>query len=254
MPELDLRAGRGLRAGRSRGFRIRHAYEQLREMIIWGSLPPGTRLVGGELEEQLGVSRTPIRSALNRLVAEGYVVSSGGTKEFLSVAPLTQQDAAELFEMVGYLESIAARKAALLSLKARTALVARLRGFNREIAQVARSSRPSSSRIFDLDLAFHRTLIEAGAGPRLRKHLEALKPQVERYDRLYISAYFHDMHETIEEHERIARVLRAGEPDAAEKAVQRNWHCSAERLATVIARAGDRGTRRPVPSRSRAAS
>ena len=97
-------------------------------------------------------------------------------------------------------------------------------------------------------------MIEVGAGPRLLKQLQALKPQVERYDRVYISAYFHDMHETIEEHERIARAILAGDPDESEGAVQLNWRCSAERLAAVIATMGNRGTWRPVPARSRAAS
>ena len=210
-------------------------------MIVRGTLPPGARLVESELESQFHVSRTPIRSALNRLVTEGYVVGTGGTKEFLSVAPPSEDDALELFEMVGHLESIAARKAASFDFKTRSGLAARLREYNREIVKAAKAAQPDAARIFDLDVLFHHAFIEAGSGPRLLKHLDALKPQVERYDRLYTSAYSRDMEPSIAEHEKIVSAFRAGEPPLAELAVQRNWRNSADRLAIVIRTIGDKG-------------
>jgi len=218
-------------------------------MIVWGGLPPGTRLVEIELEQQLDVSRTPIRSALNRLVAEGHVVSSGGRKEFLKVAPLSRDDAIELFEMVGHLESIPARTVALLEPKARAEIAAKLRACNREIAKADKARQSDASQLFDLDARFHQVFVDAGAGPKLHKHLQLLHSQVERYDRLYMSAYFRHLEPTLAEHERIAGAIQRGDADAAETAVRLNWTNSGERLTVVIGAVGGGGTWRPGPLR-----
>ena len=102
--------------GVGRGERISHAYDKLREIIVRGRMAPGTRIIEADVADRLGVSRTPARSALHRLQQEGYVVAVDRSKERrLMVAPLTQDDARELFEIVGQLEGLAARGAAALT-------------------------------------------------------------------------------------------------------------------------------------------
>jgi hypothetical protein len=69
------------------------------------------------------VSRTPVRGALQRLQQEGYVVDpSGGRLARPTVAPLTSEDARELFHIVAELEGLAARGAAELAPAPRRAL------------------------------------------------------------------------------------------------------------------------------------
>src|SRR5580704_15766632 len=102
------------RQAKTRGFRVGLAYNRLREMIVWGTLAPGMRLVESELMTQLDLGRTPIRTALHRLQSEGFVVGTGKGKESLRVSPLTRTDATDVFEIVGALESIAIRHAAAL--------------------------------------------------------------------------------------------------------------------------------------------
>ena len=53
------------------------AYEHLRELIVLGRLAPGSRLIETEIADRLGLSRTPIRSALQRLMQEGYISGPG---------------------------------------------------------------------------------------------------------------------------------------------------------------------------------
>src|SRR5882724_1747370 len=48
-------------------------YDSLVELVVTGALRPGQHLVEGELAEQLGVSRQPVREALQRLESEGWV-------------------------------------------------------------------------------------------------------------------------------------------------------------------------------------
>ncbi|MFA5027334.1 MAG: GntR family transcriptional regulator [Candidatus Methylomirabilota bacterium] len=59
------------------------AYSQLKQMILYHKLSPGQRLQGRDLAEELGVSRTPVREALNRLENDGLVVSLEGKGQFV---------------------------------------------------------------------------------------------------------------------------------------------------------------------------
>jgi DNA-binding GntR family transcriptional regulator len=51
------------------------AYDQLEELIVTLQLPPGSPVTGGELAERLGIGRTPVREALQRLARENLVVA-----------------------------------------------------------------------------------------------------------------------------------------------------------------------------------
>src|SRR3954471_8376666 len=118
---------------------VSRAYEELRSLIVWGQLPPGARIAERAVADRLGLSRTPIRSALHRLQQEGFVASAGrGTDQRLIVAPLTSEDGQEVFRLVGHLEGLAARTAASLPKAARVDIVRRLRTINRELAVESR--------------------------------------------------------------------------------------------------------------------
>lgn len=85
-------------------------YEALREEIISWRIPAGTALSEVDLAERLGVSRTPLRSALARLALEGLIDTSRGRTGF--VADVSATSVAELFELREVLEVQAARLAA----------------------------------------------------------------------------------------------------------------------------------------------
>ncbi len=227
----------------TRGDRIARAYEQLRDLIIWGRLAPGSRIIESDIAERLGVSRTPVRSALHRLQQEGWITGVGRRKEHrLVIAPLTREDARELFEVVGAVEGLAARGAAALSPAPRKTLVEDLRARNAQLEPSARGQRPDPVRIFDADTGFHRRYVEAGAGPRLLALHDAVKPQAERYVRLYTSALVDEIGQSVVEHEAIIERIAAGSADGAQKAVERTWRNAAARLTRVIVSLGERGS------------
>lgn len=242
------RAVRGRRAGSTavevnRGERPAHVYRRLRELIVRGQLAPGTRLVETDIAERLGVSRTPVRAALQRLQQEGYVLSSTSLVQVRPiVAPLTREDASELFHIVGELEGLAARRAAALDGGARRQLAAEMRAVNVEFRAAADAAPPDHDRLHDLDAAFHRTYVNAAAGARLLAFLDAVKPQAERYERVYVSLLLSELHTSVAEHEAIIRAIRDGDADGAQRAVQTNWRNAGERLGLVIERAGARGS------------
>ena len=221
-----------------------NTFHRLRDLIVHGKLAPGSRVIEADLADRLGVSRTPIRAARHRLQQEGYIVviSSAGNKERLSVAPLTKEDALELYKIVGHLEGSAAGLCCRLDQKARSGLVAELRRYNKELQECAEAKRAEPNRVFDLDINFHQTIVDAGAGPRLRAIHAGVKPQTERYWRLYASAIIDQLDISIHEHLSIINSIERGDAPAAEKAIQLNWENGAERLCQVIENLGERGS------------
>ncbi len=116
-----------------------------------------------------------------------------------------------------------------------------MRVLNRELAAESQK-RGDPARVFDLDLEFHRAYVEGVVGPRLLTLHRAIKPQSERYSRLYVSVLLEELSNSVKEHEAIATSIAKGDPDAAQRAVETNWHNAAGRLARIIARHGERGS------------
>jgi DNA-binding GntR family transcriptional regulator len=228
-------------AANARPDTVSRVYQELRGLIVWGHLPPGARIAERAVAERLGLSRTPVRSALHRLQQEGFVSSVGrGQDQRLIVAPLTQDDGREIILIVGHLEGLAAHEAALMPDDRRKVLVARLREVNRELA--AESKRRVFTRIFDLDQAFHRAYVEDVVGPRLLALHRSIKPQIERYTRLYISVLVDELPTSVKEHDIIIKAIASGDAFGAQRAVETNWRNAASRLAQVIAQLGERGS------------
>ena len=88
----------------------RRAYNQLRQKLARGELPPGARLVNRTLAEELGVSFTPVREAINQLASEGLVDYVRGGGAF--VRRLDRRSLVELYDLREHLEPFAAMKAA----------------------------------------------------------------------------------------------------------------------------------------------
>jgi DNA-binding GntR family transcriptional regulator len=223
--------------------RVSATYRRLRELIVRGHLAAGARLIETELASRLGVSRTPVRAALLRLEQEGYILSPGaGLRARPAVAALTRDDASELFSIIAEVEGLAARRAASLPPPQRRRLVRALRGLNSQLLKVATARRPDPPRISQLDEAFHAQYVHSAAGPRLLALHRGIKPQAERYVRVYVNALVDEIGTSVAEHNVIVRAIESGNPDAAQRAVQTNWRNAAERLGRVITNMGERGT------------
>ena len=123
-------------------------YEALVGLIVGGTLPPGQHLVEAELAKQLGVSRQPVREALHRLEAEGWVDLRPGQGAFVH-AP-TEHEVDRLLDVRSLLEAEAARLAAK---NASADDVARLRTHLREGADALAHDDPQ--RVVAANAALH---------------------------------------------------------------------------------------------------
>ncbi len=144
---------------------------RLREMILAGELPGGTRIAELALVERLGVSRTPIRAALLRLEQEGLLQAqpNGG----YAVRTFSEADVADAIELRGTLEGLAARLAAERGVA--PVLLAEARAC---LAQVdALLERPALddeafTGYVGLNRRFHALLSEMAGSPVLARELE----------------------------------------------------------------------------------
>ena len=233
----------GEAASAPHGSRPEQVYARLRDLIVQGLLSPGSRIVETEIAGRLGVSRTPVREALQRLQQEGFVTGSPGAQQSrLTVAPLTRADVHELLNVVGALEGLGAYEAASLDEPRRRALAAELREINNQFHRAGRKTPPEHALAYDADDRFHRRIVEANAGPRILALHDSVKPQAERYIRMYISMLTNDIGASVAEHEAITVGIEQGRAEVAQTAIVLNWRHAADRLGKVIEVAGERGS------------
>ena len=85
-------------------------YRVLKESIVKGFLEPGTKLLENKIAEKMHVSRTPVREAMQKLVAEGFVKTT--PNQTMVVTEVSPEDVKEVLQIRGVLEGLAARIAA----------------------------------------------------------------------------------------------------------------------------------------------
>jgi DNA-binding GntR family transcriptional regulator len=182
-------------------------YESLVELVIAGRLSPGQHLVETELAKQLGVSRQPVREALHRLEAEGWVDLRPNQGAFVHVP--TGQEVDQLLDVRELLEVETARLAARAVTPDQ---VARLRSICRDGEAAVASG--DTERFVSLNNIFHAALAEI-AGNAVLAELSAI---VSRRSRWYyrLVAPMRE-HESCIEHLDMADAIEAGDGDQAAK-------------------------------------
>jgi DNA-binding GntR family transcriptional regulator len=232
-----------LRSKPAHGISLTTAFRQIRELIVHGRLSPGTWIRESDLANRLNMSRTPVRGAIQWLQREGYVLEHRNIRNSrMIVAPLTKEDANELYTIIGSLEGIAGRGVTLLSDEKRKQVSAQLRELNTRLEKIAEGRSGHPGEIFDIDRDFHRLIVEYGAGTRLAKLHGAVEPQAERYWRLYASSIINDLSKSVQEHDQIIRAVDKADANGIEIALKQNWLNGAKRLGSVIDIFGERGS------------
>jgi DNA-binding GntR family transcriptional regulator len=157
------------------------AYEQLRSEILDGVLGPGSTLFEVEQSERLGVSRTPVREAFGRLVAEGLLDDKRGRG--LVVTDVSDDDVDALYEMRTCLEAQAARLAARHGDRDVFArYVGAFRGWNATLLD-PRVSDEQVGAYYALIRRFDQAVDAAAGNPYLLDALETLRAHVARVRR-----------------------------------------------------------------------
>lgn len=136
---------------------------QLRKQIGQGSLTPGAQLVEVDIAGGLGVSRGPVREAIQRLTQEGLLVSVRNRGVF--VAEFSNADIRDIYEARTAIEKAAAN---LLLLAARSGHASQ-ELLKRVEAMEAASLAHDDEAMSEADIAFHETLVAMASSPRLSR-------------------------------------------------------------------------------------
>lgn len=150
---------------------------EVRDAILAGRLGAGERLNQAELAAALGVSRIPVRDALQRLAGEGLVEIRGRGGTFVSA--LSVSDLGELYELREAVEPLAARHG--LPNMGRAELL-RMEQLHRQLAD-----EQDPQAWLSLNAQFHGQLHGAAGRPRMVALVERLRRLTDRYLHLHLS-------------------------------------------------------------------
>lgn len=188
------------------------AYERIKTMILTMELPPKEGISENTLQEQLGLGRTPIREAIQRLALEDLVeiVPRKGT----FVAPIPIENLSNIYEIRLLIECQSARRAAQ---RARTYQIQGLK----DIFAEAHTIQMGSVKHMQLDRMFHKRMAEISGNMYLTE-------LVERFNNLSIRMLYltkgemKSIADTLEDYMEVIRCIEKGDGQGAEEAIRKH--------------------------------
>jgi len=201
-------------------------YENLKKRIINHSLKSGEPLNESVLTKELGISKTPIREALQQLEKEGFIENIPGKGSFVS--RISIQDIREIFEIREILECEVVKRAAMKSDPDK------IEGIRKKFETESNGDKNSRDQ-FKAGDRIHTFIFESFGNKRLLEYYKRLQEHIIRM-RLY---FFNQLHQersgqSFKEHLEIMDALIAQDPPRAEKAMRDHLRNSTEYLKKVI--------------------
>jgi DNA-binding GntR family transcriptional regulator len=185
------------------------AYQSIRDSILSGDFPMGSRLIDTRLADELEISRGTVRDALSRLVDEGLVVEQ--PRQGMFVREFGPQDIIDIYNVRVALEPVAARLAVRHGVD-----IGRLQGIlNRMRAAAEAGDVPTVSA---MESAFHNEICEASRN----QHLVDCYRMIQSRVRMALSLDNRgneDYRSIADRHEPILEALRSGDENRAAAAV-----------------------------------
>jgi DNA-binding GntR family transcriptional regulator len=202
------------------------AAERLRSAIRNGTLPPGTRLVERELAQHLGVSRIPIREAIQQLVEEGLVKKIPHRGTFVYVPSYRELE--EIASLRVVLERFVVER---VMAHWRADHEAHLVQIVQEMWQAA--CQEDRQRVYELDTEFHHTLWKIADHGILIEVVSELRSRISRF--LYeatIALPSSELEMHVAGHGEFIKVLKDGNVIAAKDAISEHILAAKERILT----------------------
>lgn len=189
-------------------------YEIVLQAIVNADFPPGHQIRDLEIAQSLGVSRTPVREALQRLVDEGLVETIPGAAT--RVAPIDVGAVRNIYPIVGVLHALAVRMAAQRIGPAEVDALARANE-----AFAAAVEKRYIAGALAADDAFHGVVLDAAANPELRRTLDRLMPHIRRLQLTQFSS--EPARLSIRQHRAIVAACRRSRFEDAARTMEQNW-------------------------------
>ncbi|MGC4961436.1 GntR family transcriptional regulator [Gordonia sp. DT101] len=181
---------------------------KLHDAIASGNFPPGSQLTESGLAADLGVSRGPLREAMQRLTAEGLLVSHRNRGLF--VVSMEEDDIRDMYVARTAIERAAIEQVIVSGDQAAiddlNAAVSRMRGFIDD---------PNSAEMAEADMEFHQILVEHAHSQRLSRLHETILVETRMCLRAMRGTYSSGK-ERIDEHQALVDAIASGDATAAD--------------------------------------
>lgn len=182
--------------------------DRLRTSIVDGSLaPPGSQLSEVELANRFGVSRGPVREALQRLVQEGLLLSEPHRGVFIPV--LTDEDFLDI-----YLAREALESAAVRTIVANDNAAEAARSLDQHVTAMERAEAQGDwAAVGNSDLEFHVALVDASGSQRLRRMFSTVISETRLC--LGVLTAGEARSDLVQEHRRVCDLMQEGKIELA---------------------------------------
>ena len=201
--------------------------KKIEDDIIYGRLPPGTKLDEAKLCEKYGVSRTPIREALKLLASEGLVEirpRRGAIIPTLNIVTLF-----EMFEVMAYLEGMCGRLAARRINEEEKAELLSLHNQCKDYLM-----EENTESYYEANRKFHFFLYQLSRNSFLIEQASNLHNRLHPYRRLQLRVN-NRMQHSFEEHQQIVDAVLNSDEDLAERLIKAHVSIQGERFTDLVA-------------------
>ncbi|MGW0559280.1 GntR family transcriptional regulator [Streptomyces sp. NPDC003016] len=208
------------------------AYEELKSAVLANRLRPGDALSVPALATGMGISRSPVREAVQRLIHDG--LASHVPHRGAVVSTVDVEDVRQLYAVREVMEGLAAR---LATERLDATGVAELRELLEQHERVVASDFEEQAHI-EMDMAYHRLIREVAGNPHLTAALDTIQGKAHlALHSLWRSPEAPRL--AVQEHRRIFEAMTSGDPDAAEHAAREHIRRLRIRLSQAVANGPD---------------
>lgn len=202
------------------------AYYEIRDLIVRVDLAPGDVIREDELQERLGIGRTPIREALQRLARDQFVTVIPRRGMLVSGVDVTELSM--LYETRTILEPYATRLACARG---------RSEHWDAMAKALEGASKPgvTNDQLMKIDRTCHEIVWSASGNRFLTDTLDMLYAQSDRLWHLYLSDVA-DMRHAVEEHHAIHEALAAGDSDRAAELAEAHMRAFDDEISQAVRR------------------
>ena len=177
------------------------AYEVIRDRILNGEIPGGTKIVEEKLATELGFSRTPIRDSLRQLAHEGLIVNK-------KVVQPSEKDLIDLFEVRSLLEGASAKSAATYLAEEDL----------QSLSECIRMGREGSfEEIMEANERFHEIIVQASGNALMIDTIDRMKSIIYLFRKTVV---LNKRPRLIDEHEEIYEAIKARDTERAQQLME----------------------------------
>ncbi|GGL65082.1 GntR family transcriptional regulator [Sporolactobacillus putidus] len=192
------------------------AFNQLQRWIIDGTLEPGEQIYDSEISKALGISRTPIREALQLLAVQGFIEMLPGKET--RVTRIKKEDVLKIYPPLASLHALAAEEAA----KVITAeQIETLKEMTNEYERLI--DHQEQFKAMESDEKFHNFIVELTDNPYITDFSSILQLHIRRFKFVFLKRDLILVKESLKEHRAMIQAFEDHHEEKAASIMKQNW-------------------------------